>query len=214
MQVVAKDVTFTYPGSKAPVVTDWSETFEPGMITAITGKSGAGKSTRLYLLALLVRIGAGELLLDGERVDNLSDAARARIRADHFGFIFQDAALDDTRTVLDNITEVALYQGKDPRALKDAALSLMEQLGVDVPADRKPGQISGGQAQRIAVCRALVANPDVVFADEPTGNLDPETTVVVLDALRAHARAGATVIVVTHDQQVTDFADRHIQLGV
>ena len=213
-RLAAREVGFRYPGSSELVVDGWSEDFRAGQVTALTGPSGCGKSTRLYLLALMVRLASGQVLLDGERVDALPDSARSRLRASRFGFVFQDAALDPTRTVQDNVLEAALYRGEDPKDLRVRAGELLERMQVNVPLNRRPGQISGGQAQRIALCRALVGAPDVIFADEPTGNLDPTSAAAVLDMLREQAAAGACVVLVTHDPGIAAAADRHIDLPV
>lgn len=211
-RLAAQGIDFRYPGSREVVVQGWSQGFEAGQVTALTGPSGCGKSTRLYLLALMVRLSAGAVLLDGERVDDLPDAARSRVRARRFGFVFQDAALDQSRTVLDNVLEAAMYRGDDPGLLVARAGELLERMQVNVPMRRRPGQISGGQAQRIALCRALVGAPDVVFADEPTGNLDPGSAAAVLDMLREQAEAGACVVLVTHDPAIAASADVHLDL--
>ena len=208
---MARAVTFGYHSTRA-VVEGWNEEFEAGSMTALSGPSGSGKSTRLYLLALMLAVNGGRVELDGERVDNVSDAARSRVRANRFGFVFQDAALDPTRTVLDNVVESALYCHADRRSWTRRAMTLLEEMDVTVPISRRPGQISGGQAQRIAVCRALVGAPDVVFADEPTGNLDPTSAAAVLRTLRRHADAGACVVLVTHDPQVAALCDRRREL--
>ena len=207
----ARAITFGYDSSRA-VVEGWNDEFEAGSMTALSGPSGSGKSTRLYLLALMLALKGGRIVLDGERVDNLSDAARARLRASRFGFVFQDAALDPTRTVLDNVLESALYCGADRRSWTRRAMTLLDEMDVTVPISRRPGQLSGGQAQRIAVCRALVGAPDVVFADEPTGNLDPTSASAVLRTLRRHADAGACIVLVTHDPHVADLCDRRRDL--
>lgn len=204
-------LTFGYPG-EPPVVREWSDEFHAGTVTAITGPSGCGKSTRLYLLGLMLKLGAGTLQIDGNRVDHLSDAGRSRLRATRFGFIFQDAALDTTRTVLDNVVETALYRGDPRRSAVPRGLELMDRFGISVPPHRKPGQISGGQAQRIALCRALLGEPDILLADEATGNLDPRSSATVLEAFRAHADAGGCVILVTHDPSIAAWADRRISL--
>ncbi|WP_029144995.1 ABC transporter ATP-binding protein [Microbacterium luticocti] len=207
----ACDVSFAYvPGT--PVLDGWTARFEPGTMTALTGPSGRGKSTLLYLLGLMLHPTGGQVRLDGVPASTLGDGPRARLRADRFGFVFQDAALDATRTVLDNITETALYRGEKRQDAVARAGALLDRFGVDVPAHRKPGQVSGGQAQRIALCRALLNSPDVLLADEPTGNLDPATTDIVVDALRDHARTGATVIVVTHSPEVAAACDTEIRL--
>lgn len=207
----ARDVTFEYvPGR--PVLETWSAQFKPGKMTALTGPSGRGKSTLLYLLGLMLHPTAGDILVDGVPAGELSDRTRAKLRAERFGFVFQDAALDPTRTVLDNVTETSLYRGLDRRASTGRAMQLLNKFGVDVPPNRRPGQVSGGQAQRIALCRALLNDPRVLLADEPTGNLDPATADIVVEALHDHARAGATVIVVTHSPVVADACDEEIQL--
>ncbi|GAA2966000.1 hypothetical protein GCM10010459_23040 [Microbacterium schleiferi] len=142
----------------------------------------------------------------------MSDSRKARLRATEFGFVFQDAALDQTRTVLDNVTETALYRGERRSIATERALALLDRFRVNVASDRRPGQVSGGQAQRIALCRALLSNPRILLADEPTGNLDPGTASVVVRALREHASSGATVIIVTHSPEVADSCDRTLQL--
>lgn len=208
----ARNLSFSYSHRARPVVEGWSAEFPAGSTTALTGQSGRGKSTLLYLLGLMLHPGGGQILIDGIEVSGLTDAVKARLRADKFGFVFQDAALDHTRTVLDNVSETALYRGAPRRPTARRALELLEQFGVDVPPDRKPGQVSGGQAQRIALCRALLNEPPILLADEPTGNLDPATTSVVVGALKAHAFAGAAVVIVTHSPDVADACDRKIEL--
>jgi ABC-type lipoprotein export system ATPase subunit len=181
-------------------------------MTAVTGPSGCGKSTVLYLLGLMLRPSAGAVLFDGAPVHALPDRQRARLRAHGFGFVFQDAALDPTRTVLDNVVETALYRGQLRREAVVAGRRLMERFGVELRATHKPGQISGGQAQRIALCRALLAAPRVVLADEPTGNLDPRTSATVVEALREHAGTGAAVVIATHDPTVAAACDHRVNL--
>lgn len=196
--LACEDLTFGYPHNP-PVLAGWSQTFEAGCLTALTGPSGRGKSTLLYLLGLMLRPIAGRLLLDGHDVTTLRDSQRAALRAHHFGFVFQDAALDPTRTVLDNVLETVLYRGDAKKPMIPRAIDLMDQMNVVVPPTRRPGQVSGGQAQRIATCRALVHDPDVLLADEPTGNLDPDSSAAVLAAMRRVADRGGTVIIATHD---------------
>ena len=207
----ARDVVFEYvPGQR--VLDGWSAQFPAGSVTAVTGPSGRGKSTLLYLMGLMLHPQQGEIDVDGAPVSGLSDGRRARLRAERFGFVFQDAALDQSRTVLDNVVETALYRGESRTDAVTRARGLLERFGVDVPAGRKPGQVSGGQAQRIALCRALLNAPRVLLADEPTGNLDPATAGLVVDALREHAATGAAVIVVTHAPDVAAACDREIGL--
>lgn len=208
----ARELSFSYAAGGMPIIQDWSAEFPAATTTALTGPSGRGKSTLLYLLGLMLRPGAGEVFLDGAPVTRLPDAARARIRADRFGFVFQDAALDQTRAVIDNVTETALYRGVRRDTAIRRGMELLEKFGVEVPPGRKPGQVSGGQAQRIALCRALLSEPRVLLADEPTGNLDPATTDIVVAALQQHAATGAAVIIVTHSPDVANACDRRIEL--
>ncbi len=209
--IEAKGLTFRYDPT-TPLLEEWSARFDHGEVVAVTGPSGRGKSTLLYLLGLMLRPGEGHVVIDGEDAAQLSDSRRAHLRARKFGFVFQDAALDATRTVLDNIIETALYRG-DPRPeAKRRAQELMVQFGVDLRSSAKPGQVSGGQAQRIALCRALLNNPRILLADEPTGNLDPISSDVVVEALHTQARSGASVIVVTHDPTLVARCDRSIEL--
>lgn len=213
-RMIAQGLAFTYRGrGKRYGFADWSAEFPAGSVTAITGRSGSGKSTRLYLLGLILSPDAGVIAIDGEPVQDWSDAARSRLRADRFGFVFQDAALDPSRTVRDNVAETFLYRATrhtDPEArIRD----LLRQAAVDLPLDRRPYQVSGGQAQRIALCRALMHDPDIVLADEPTGNLDPESGAVVLAMLREHASRGAAVVIVTHDPAVAEAADARLDLS-
>lgn len=196
-----------------PIVHGWSAEFPAGTLTALTGPSGSGKSTLLYLLGLMLRPDAGRVVLAGTAVDRLPDADRARLRAHRFGFVFQDAALDPTRTVLDNVVETALYRRQPRQRATEEAHRLLERFGVDIRATHRPGQISGGQAQRIALCRALLGGPQVVLADEPTGNLDPATSDLVVAALREHATAGASVVIATHDPSVVAACDLRIGLA-
>lgn len=181
-------------------------------MTSISGRSGRGKSTLLYLIGLLLRPTAGAVLLAGQRVDDRSDAVRADLRASLLGFVFQDASLDASRSILDNVVEPALYGGARRRETELRARSLLEQFEVNIPAHRQPGAISGGQGQRVALCRALVHAPPILLADEPTGNLDPDSAAVVLSALRLRADEGATVIIASHSPEVHAMSDAVLAL--
>lgn len=184
-----------------------------GEIVALTGASGRGKSTLLFILGLLLRPTGGHLEVFGEDASALPDYARARLRAETFGYLFQDAALDSSRSVLDNVTEPALYaRRKNRRSLVSRVDDLMEEFGVQQGRNRRPGRLSGGQAQRIALCRALILNPRIIIADEPTGNLDAVTSHLVISGLVRRARQGRTVIIATHDERVVAAADREVHL--
>ncbi len=211
MVLRASGLTFAYDGA-APIIRDWSMQVSGGEVVAITGPSGRGKSTLLYLLGLMLTPTAGQVLVEGSPASSLSDAERAHLRARLFGFVFQDAVLDATRTVLDNVLETTLYRGGSRRGDTMRARRLLGELGVELRASATPGQVSGGQAQRIALCRALVGDPRVLLADEPTGNLDRASAESVLGALRAQAQRGAAVLIVTHDDDVVAACDRRIDL--
>lgn len=209
-------LTFAYRRGGEELFDGLTHTFTPGKVTAVTGPSGRGKSTLLYVLGLMLTPTLGDIHLDGEPLGRASDARRSRARAHQIGFVFQDSALDPSRIVLASVIEPALYAGWSSRNAKDRGRTLLDQMGVGARADHRPGEISGGQAQRVAVCRALVTDPAIVLADEPTGNLDRSNAESVLDALSA-ATAGAggaqrTVVVATHDPFVLEHADEVLAL--
>lgn len=212
MTLVVHGLGLTYRRAAAPVIDDLSATFEPGTLTSVTGPSGSGKSTLLYMLGLLVRPTSGEIFWDGEPTRSMSDVGRSRVRAREIGFVFQDALLDATRSILDNVCDAGLFAGMDRSDQEARAQELLEAFGVDHRSTHRPGEISGGQAQRVALCRALLTRPRVVLGDEPTGNLDAESARVVWAALRAHADSGATVIVATHDERLAATADVRLVL--
>ena len=212
LTLAADDVSFAYPNG-VQVIAGFSQRFHGGQVTALTGPSGSGKSTLLYLLGLMHRQSSGEIIVDDIPTSKLGDSERARLRANRFGFVFQDAALDPTRTVLDNVIETALYRGQPRRAAIIRANELLAEFGVELRSTHRPGQVSGGQAQRIALCRALLADPAYILADEPTGNLDPHTRDVVVEAFRRRAQAGTCVIIATHDPTVVTACDREVALG-
>ncbi|GCD19307.1 lipoprotein-releasing system ATP-binding protein LolD [Cellulomonas algicola] len=205
-------LTFGYGPRTGPVLNDLTCKFSEGALTTITGPSGGGKSTLLYLLGLMLTPTAGTVVLDGVATARLPDGERARLRATQIGFVFQDAVLDPARTVLDNVMEGALFTGTSRRVAERRARDLLGALGVEHRHDHRPGQISGGQAQRVALCRALMKSPTIILADEPSGNLDPASADVVWDTLRERAQSGATVIVATHDPLRAPTGDARVQL--
>nr|WP_157322419.1 ABC transporter ATP-binding protein [Nesterenkonia alkaliphila] len=210
-----ENLTFRYRRGGEELFDDLSYAFEPGRVTAVTGASGRGKSTLLYVLGLMLTPLRGTVTLQGNNVSAAADAERSRIRAESIGFVFQDSALDPTRTILDSVTEPALYAGWSRSRAQEQGRVLLERMGVGNRADHMPGEISGGQAQRVAVCRSLVTDPAVVLADEPTGNLDQANAEGVLTALSEAAGAGAlarTVVIATHDPFVIEFADEVLAL--
>ncbi len=212
--VGTRSLSFAYHAGAAPVIDDVTLDLPAGAVCALTGPSGSGKSTLLYLLALMLRPTGGEVVWDGRPASTLPDAARSRLRAAHVGFVFQDALLDPSRTVLANVCDSALFAGMPRTIATERARDLMGRFGVEHRGDHRPGEISGGQAQRVAICRALLTDPRVVFADEPTGNLDDSSAEIVWQALTDHAATGATVVVATHDKTLAVRADHEVRLTV
>jgi ABC-type lipoprotein export system ATPase subunit len=206
-----ESLSFRYESGGPPIVDGLSHTFLNGTVTAMVGRSGTGKSTLLYLLGLMLSPSSGRIVLDGLEVPT-TDRERSLIRSAHIGFVFQDAILDDARTVIDNVTEGAVYAGIPRADVVDRADELLDRFGVGLRRDAKPGQVSGGQAQRVALCRALLKQPRYLLADEPTGNLDRESAGVVWSALRRHADEGGVVIVATHDQELARSSDEVLEL--
>lgn len=209
--IAVEDLSFGYRRNEA-IFDRVSYEFGEGEVTVVTGRSGFGKSTLLYVLGLLLSPWSGRVVLDGVEVGGRSDAQRSRLRAERIGFVFQDAALDPSRSVIDNVCEGGIYAGLSRREARRRAEDLLGRFEVGLRADHRPGEVSGGQAQRVALCRALVNRPAVILADEPTGNLDRASADVVLGALAEAAGGGAAVVVASHDPEVVARADRVMEL--
>lgn len=196
-----------------PVLSDIELSVRAGEMLALTGASGRGKSTLLFIIGLLLRPTRGSVMVGGVDTAGLTDRQRSLLRADMFGYLFQEAALDPGRTVLANVTEPSLYSRSRSRSRsREVALGLLGALEVELRADAFPSQVSGGQAQRIGLARALVLHPPIIIADEPTSSLDEESAAVVIGAMRAHARAGNAIIVASHDRRVVAASDREFRL--
>ena len=184
----------------------------PGETVAVMGPSGCGKSTLLHLLGGLERPTAGEIWLAGRRIDKLSERALARLRRDGIGFVFQAFHLMEELNAVENVELPALLAGRSARLARRRASELLEQVGLADRARHLPSQLSGGQRQRVAIARALVGDPQVVLADEPTGNLDSEATMDVLRLFESLHAAGQTLVIVTHDSRIAATADRMISM--
>ncbi len=183
-----------------------------GEFVAVMGPSGSGKTTLLNLLAGIDRPSAGEIWLDDERVDTLSEARLAIMRRRRIGLIFQSFNLLSNMTALENVLLPALLVGRSVGEARQRASALLEELGLGASLRKLPGQLSGGQQQRVAIARALVNEPAILLADEPTGNLDAQTGQEVLRLLKALHAQGQTMVLVTHDPQVASQAERIIVL--
>jgi ABC-type lipoprotein export system ATPase subunit len=183
-----------------------------GETVAVMGPSGCGKSTLLHLLGGLERASGGEIVLAGNRLDQMGERALARLRRTAIGFVFQAFHLIDELTAGENVELPALLAGRSPRAAKRQAGDLLERVGLADRATFLPAALSGGQRQRVAIARALSNDPLVVLADEPTGNLDSAATREVLRLFDSLHAAGQTMIIVTHDPRVAATADRLISM--
>ncbi|MBI2762430.1 MAG: ATP-binding cassette domain-containing protein [Chloroflexi bacterium] len=210
--IEAAAITFGY-SREQPVLNGWSGSVAGGEIVAIVGPSGSGKSTLLYILGTLVRPWSGTLWIGDHDVARVGDRGRSDVRSAAIGFVFQDALLDPRRSVFDNVVEGAVYRGDSRAEAGVQARALLERFGVDVESSRRATDLSGGQAQRIALARALLDSPPIVLADEPTGNLDHINAKLVETALFEHARSGAAIVMATHDEVLAARCDRTFRLS-
>lgn len=184
---------------------------DAGEIVAIMGPSGSGKSTLLHCVAGILRLDGGEVHYGGRRVDLLDESERSRLRRDEFGFVFQFGQLVPELTALENVTLPLRFGGMRRRDAERRANEWLERLEVGHVAANQPGELSGGEGQRVAVARALVGEPRVVFADEPTGALDSLNGERVMTLLVDAARSrGTSVVLVTHEPRVAAYADREV----
>jgi putative ABC transport system ATP-binding protein len=210
----ARDLCKTFrPGSRAEVraLQDVSLTIPPGSFTVLTGPSGSGKTTLLALLGALERPTRGQVLFKGQALTDCSDIALARVRR-QMGFVFQDFSLIAALPVWENITYPLIPRGVPRSARYERALALLSRLGIAEKVFTRPGELSGGEQQRVAVARALAAEPDVLLADEPTSQLDPAAA-GALSALFAEVYAGGrTVVLSSHDPQLLAMATTVFEL--
>ena len=207
--VEARDVRFSF--GETPALQGASLTATPGEILAVMGPSGSGKSTLLHCLAGILVPAAGEVWFDGQRIDTLNETRRSTLRRDRFGFVFQFGQLVPELTAEENVALPLLLGGVRRAEALGKARGWLDKLGLDGLGGRRSGELSGGQAQRVALARGLVTRPTVLFADEPTGSLDSLTGEQVMELLVASAREqGTTVILVTHEPRVAAYADREV----
>jgi putative ABC transport system ATP-binding protein len=184
---------------------------ERGEILAVMGPSGSGKSTLLHCLAGILVPASGEVCFKGGRIDLMGESERSKLRRDQFGFVFQFGQLVPELTAEENVALPLLLGGIRRAAALAEAQSWLARMGLDGLEQRRSGELSGGEAQRVALARGLVGRPEVLFADEPTGALDSMTGELVMDLLSAAAREqGTTVVLVTHEPRVAAYADREV----
>ncbi len=207
--VEARDVHLSFGAT--PALRGAALAVASGEILAVMGPSGSGKSTLLHCLAGILRPDRGEIRFEGRRVDTLGEEERSTLRRDHFGFVFQFGQLVPELTAQENVALPLLLGGARRAQALDEARAWFERLGLDGLEQRRSGELSGGQAQRVALARGMVARPEVLFADEPTGSLDSLSGEYVMELLVAAARQqGNTVVLVTHEPRVAAYADREV----
>ncbi len=199
-------------GLEHPVLKDVNFSVEKGEFLAIMGHSGSGKSTLMNILGCLDRPTKGSYVLANEKVSESNDNELARIRNSFIGFVFQGFNLLMKRNIADNISLPLIYSGSSKSERRKRALALLHSVGLDGYADRFPNQLSGGMQQRVAIARALINNPQMILADEPTGNLDTQTSNEIMELFQELNRNGITVVLVTHEHDIALFAKRLIRI--
>jgi putative ABC transport system ATP-binding protein len=186
---------------------------QKGEFVAIMGPSGSGKTTFLDVLGGLLKPTSGDIIIDGQSLIGLSDNSLARIRGRKIGFIFQQYNLIPSLTATENVELSLRINGKKKDEARSRAVELLDLLGMSHRLNNKPSQLSGGEQQRVAICRALANKPSIIFGDEPTGNLDSKNGFMVLDILKMlNKKEGYTIVVVTHDHRIGKYADRIINI--
>ncbi len=206
-----REVTKEYPGG-VRALRGVSVVIGAGEQVAVVGPSGSGKTTMLTVLGTLERPSSGDVEVAGRDVVAASDGELAGLRAHEVGFVFQGFHLQDSMTALDNVANGMLYTGVPARERREAARSALERVGLAQRISHRPPQLSGGERQRVAIARAIAKDPVIVLADEPTGNLDSESGREVLTLLHGLAGEGATLVLITHDEQIASGFPRRLQM--
>lgn len=206
-----KDVwkTYTMGDNKVHALRGLNLKVHKGEFVAVMGPSGSGKSTAMNMIGVLDRPSKGAIYLEGNDIAKLSESRLAQIRGRKIGFIFQKFNLINTLTAKENITLPLIFQGMDPSEREERAEELLAMVELLDRKNHRPNELSGGQQQRVAIARALAVNPEVILADEPTGNLDSKTSGTVMDFLKKlHKEKGTTIVLVTHDEETAKAANR------
>jgi putative ABC transport system ATP-binding protein len=209
--IQATNLTKVYDHSDLPALKEVTFSIARGESVAIIGKSGSGKSTLMHILATLDRPSEGELIIDGKHAHQLSLSELDKLRNEKFGFVFQQFFVNARNTCLENVTLPLTIMGVAPAERNEKGLAMLEMVGLADNAKQKAGELSGGQKQRLCIARALITKPELIFADEPTGNLDSENGQHIVDLLfKLQREEGITLVIVTHDQDLAALCNRSI----
>lgn len=204
--------TFTDGDKETTVLKGIDMEIKTGEFVAIIGRSGAGKSTLLYQISLLDHPTSGEIFIDNVNINNLSHEERTNFRLNKLGYVFQDYALLPDLTAKENVALPLLMQGYEKTYAYKRAIEVLDQVGLQGKYENIPSKLSGGQQQRVSIARALAHNPSILFADEPTANLDIESSLLVLKIFKEIHAKGQTIVMVTHENEYARTADRIIEL--
>lgn len=212
--ISARNLTKKYgePPSETTALDNVSIDIKKGEFTAIIGPSGSGKSTLMQILGCLDKPTEGKYFFGGQEVSKLSDNSLAEIRNKQIGFVFQFFNLLPRTTALKNTELPLLYAGVSKQERQKRALRVLSSLGLSERINSTPGQLSGGEQQRVAIARALITSPSIIFADEPTGNVDSKTSKEIMKILQSLNKKGNTIVVITHDKEVAHYASRIVTI--
>ncbi|HBB9210787.1 TPA: ABC transporter ATP-binding protein [Escherichia coli] len=197
---------------KLTVLDDVSLNIEKGEFVAIVGASGSGKSTLMNMIGGLDRPSRGSVIIEGEDISKFKDKKMSKFRNEKIGFVFQSFNLDNTLTALENVMMPLMIAGISDKEIKGKAKSVLEALGMGDRIKHKPTELSGGQRQRVSIARALVNDPKIILADEPTGNLDSKSGAAAMEMLTNFKKKGYTIVMVTHNMEEAMYADRIIKI--
>lgn len=212
VQLTDLDKSYGSGSTETPVLRHLNLSIDRGEFVAIMGPSGSGKSTLMHILGLLDRPTGGSYYLAGEQVDSLSEDALAALRNRKMGFVFQSFNLLPRTSALENVELPLVYAGVSARERRIKATEALNRIGLAHRIHNAPNQLSGGEQQRVAIARALVCDPEIVFADEPTGNLDTKNSWEIMEVFKQLNQEGKTIILVTHEDDIAKFAKRIIRL--